>query len=164
MITKDELIQSWTQWILDKTNEYHFFTITASFSSAAINRREDHWSNEYRAKVVNKFNKRVAKRVKDSISSVCFYDLFRYEFDEKSMLSRNPYGHRPHHIHGVIGVPLNRVDRVWDFESDQLNASLHKDLHTATGVKNVLVESLDLNRVSHWLAYIAKSKSINPPT
>jgi hypothetical protein len=162
-MTKDELINAWSQWLLDNTNSYHFFTITTSFASAALSRHEHHWSIEYRNRVVNKFNKRVAKRVHDPIHSACFYDLFRYEFDEKSLLSRNTQGPSPHHIHGVLGVPLDRLDRVWNLEENTLDQTLAKDLRTAKGVKDVLVESLDLNRVQHWLAYIIKSKSINPP-
>jgi hypothetical protein len=153
-MTKDQTRAEWINWILANVDHYTFFTVTASFRSNGIRNEEEKWIREYDRRIITKFNRQVSKRA----ATVLVAEQFRfYEFDQKSLFSNNPHGPSPHHIHGVIGIPKDKVKKVWDDDRNSLHPRLQKDLDTTQVLRNILVEPLDLGRVSSWVNYCTKS-------
>jgi hypothetical protein len=92
-------------------------------------------------------------------------DFIQYEFDQGSFFKSISPRQGLHHIHGVFPVPKSLASRIYDFENNQLDPRLTKDLKSLHRVSTFLIEPMRSGESDAWLNYIIKDKSmyeINP--
>lgn len=157
-ITKDRLIRAYADWLEGKRNEWALFAVTATFQSSGQNPNRIRWEDEYRQKVVWKFNKRLSRH---NVNRIAFDGLYVYEFGESSRMKLRADRRRPHHVHGIIAIPIEMAGRIWNAANDETDHRLKSDLDSIKSISSVLIEPLQENMAIAWLFYMSKEKGLD---
>lgn len=186
---RGELIKAKVQMIDAAKDKMQPFTITIVFNASGERPNPDYWVQQYK-RVLKKINKKLSRHSADcrpllkapkklplaqrnavvienhrklserSQKSVLKEMETVYEFDEFSKFRFTRDTCKPHHIHGVIGVPNRLVSRIWDMNQSRLVDRLQKDINSMDVVSNFLIEPLVDGKTINWLGYIFKQKEV----
>jgi hypothetical protein len=148
-------------WIVNNP-EWTTFTITVTFKSlVAIESglgMKLASEYEYEKHVLNKIKRRLCRVNKYWNEVLPISDVFRYEKNETSIFKGVATKQTPHHIHGIIPVLNDRVDRIWDSEVDSLDQRLLRDLKSLSKVSTFKIEKLINEKSDDWYYYMNKDK------
>jgi hypothetical protein len=154
--TKNELIESWSSWLDQNNDAWFYLTLTLVFDRNQVGLNREFCEAEYRLRILPKFQRRVERDQSRWTKALPFAsDLFYYEKDETSIYKRISSG-SPHHIHGLLVIPKNRLYRIWSTEAQCLDEKLQKDLNSLTYVSDWLVEPAADGKLAFWFRYITK--------
>lgn len=153
--TKKDSIYHYATWLCSLKESYMPFTTTVVFKSSSYKPNPIKWIDEYNHKFLWKINKQLQKNAKDI---VCYADLCWYEFGESSVYKSIKDQRCPHHVHGIILIPNDKVYKIWDHESVRVTDRLSKDFKSISNISSVLVEPIRNNEIQNWMSYITKAK------
>ena len=154
--TKNELIENWSSWFDEKSDTWFYLTITLVFDRNLIGLNRDFCEAEYRQRILTKFQRRIERNQNRWTNALPFApDLFYYERDETSVYKRITQG-SPHHIHGLLVIPKQRLYRIWSEDSSPRADTLKQDLASLNLLSDWLIEPLRESGLSPWLRYITK--------
>lgn len=114
---------------------------------------------EYHKRVLNKVKKRLCRSSSKWKQVLPIDDFFLYEFEQGSYFKPVPRSNSPHHIHGLFPVQKEVAERIFNFQSNEMDARLVKDLNSMDLVSTFLIEPLRTDESKAWLAYMLKGKS-----
>jgi len=187
--SRNELINAKVQMIDAKQEDIMSFAITVVFNASGERPNPDYWNQQYK-RVLMKINKKLSRHSVDcrsllkapkglslrqrnaivkenhrklserSQKSVLKELETVYEFDEYSKFRFTRDTCKPHHIHGVIGIPDQLVPRIWDANRSCLVSRLQRDLNSMDIVSNLLIEPLNYGKTINWIGYIFKQKEV----
>lgn len=187
--SRNELINAKVQMIDAKQEDIKSFAITVVFNASGERPNPDYWMQQYK-RVLMKINKKLSRHSVDcrsllkapkglslrqrnaivkenhrklserSQKSVLKELETVYEFDEYSKFRFTRDTCKPHHIHGVIGIPDQLVPRIWDANRSCLVSRLQRDLNSMDIVSNLLIEPLNYGKTINWIGYIFKQKEV----
>ena len=153
---KKRLQNAWDDWIQSMSETYMAMTTTVVFTATGDRPNETKWSDVYKHKFLWKINKQISRSAK----KLLFYgDHFRYEFGEKSLYKTLGDGRTPHHVHGIILVPMEHVGKIWNEEKNQITDRLTKDLGTVKIISSAKIEPPRKESMAAWLGYMDKGKN-----
>ena len=148
-------------WIVNN-HEWTTFIITVTFknlvaleSGSGMKLATEY---EYEKHVLNKIRRRLCRVEKYWNKVIPISDVFRYEKKETSIYKAVATNQTPHHIHGIIPIPNNRVYRIWDSEINSLDERLFRDLKSLSKVSTFKIEKLILEKYDDWYYYMNKDK------
>ena len=187
--SRDQMINAKVSLVNKLDDKMKIFAITVVFKASGERANEDVWLREYQ-RVIMKINKKLSRHSTDCRSylkapkklplvlrNLIVHENHRklsvklqqsvlkqietvYEFDEHSKFRYSRDKCKPHHIHGIIGIPVQLVPRLWDVDRDCLVARLQKDLASMSSVSSFLIERVREGHVEDWINYINKGKSL----
>ena len=112
---------------------------------------------EYQKHVLTKIKKRLT-RLQKYWNKVFIYEFSVYEFDQTSYFRKSDSPRTPHHIHGIITIPREKMNRLIDPNTGTLHPRLEKDLRSIKKVSTFLIEPLRLETAHSWFHYMFKDK------
>ena len=112
---------------------------------------------EYDKYVLTKIKKRLT-RLQKYWDKVFIYEFSVYEFDQTSYFRKSDSPRTPHHIHGIITIPKEKMNRLIDPNTGTLHPRLEKDLKSLKKVSTFLIEPLRLESAHSWFHYMLKDK------
>lgn len=112
---------------------------------------------EYDKYVLTKIKKRLT-RLQKYWDKVFIYEFSVYEFDQTSFFRKSDSPRTPHHIHGIITIPKEKMNRLIDPNTGTLHPRLEKDLKSLKKVSTFLIEPLRLESAHSWFHYMLKDK------
>ena len=146
---------SWSDWYDNDLSQTHLvLTVTVVFKSSGQKPNLPRWSSFYKNKVLWKLDKQISRR---KVKSVIYGDDFKYEFLEKSKYKGVGDLRSPHHIHGIICVPHQHAEKIWNDEMDSVTERLKKDLKSVKEISTIMIERIRGSSLS-WITYINKGK------
>ena len=155
-LTKSESIEHWTSWLESKGEDWFYLTITLVFHRDQVGLSRETCEAEYRTRVLPKFQRRITRSPSNWANALPFAsELCYYEKDETSLYKRLKNS-SPHHIHGLLAVPRERLHRVWSTDSSSLCESLEQDLKSLLNLSDWLIEPVQDQGLGTWLRYITK--------
>ncbi len=186
---RGELIKAKVQMIDAAKDKIMPFTITIVFNASGERPNPDYWMQQYK-RVLKKVNKKLSRHFVDcrsflkapkglslshrnaivkenhrNLSERSQKTVLKeletvYEFDEYSKFRFTRDTCKPHHIHGVIGIPHQLIPRIWDANRGCLVDRLQRDLKSMDVVSNFLIEPLREGETINWIGYINKQKDV----
>ena len=114
---------------------------------------------EYDKYVLTKIKKRLT-RLQKYWNKVFIYEFSVYEFDQTSYFRKSDSPRTPHHIHGIITIPREKMNRLIDPNTGTLHPRLEKDLRSLKKVSTFLIEPFRLETAHSWFHYMLKDKPI----
>jgi hypothetical protein len=112
---------------------------------------------EYKKYVLTKIKKRLT-RLQKYWDKVLIAEFSVYEFDQTSFFRKTNTPKTPHHIHGIITIPREKMNRLIDANTGNLHPRLEKDLRSLKKVSTFLIEPLRLETAHSWFRYMLKDK------
>ncbi len=153
--TKEQYINEYSTWF-DSFSEFHIpFTTTVVFRSSGYKPRPDFFLSEYKHKFIWKINKQLSRHASEL---VFYHDFCRYEFGESSRFKSIADKRSPHHVHGIILIPKEYVNKIWNQETNKICDRLKKDFNSIKNVSSVLVEPIIEGKTQDWISYMTKGK------
>ena len=113
----------------------------------------------YHKQVLNKVKKRLCRSSSKWNQVLPIDYLFLYEYEQGSHFKPVPRSNSPHHIHGLFPVTKDVATRIYDFDTNQMDSRLVKDLKSMRQVSTFLIEPLRTDESQAWLTYMLKGKS-----
>ena len=113
---------------------------------------------EYEKYVLTKIKKRLT-RLQKYWNKVLIAEFSVYEFDQTSFFRKSDTPKTPHHVHGIITIPREKMNRIIDPETGKLHTRLEKDLRSLKKVSTFLIEPLRLEATHSWFHYMLKDKN-----
>jgi len=164
LITSNNLRLTY-EWMMQNP-EWRMFTATVTMKTKRlqdtkqpITNMRDWTTYNYKHRVLNKVKKQLS-RARSKWNKVIPIDyFFQYEYEQGSYFKPVPRGDSPHHVHAVFPVRLEVADRIFDFNSNQLNQRLEKDIRSLDCVSSFLIQPLRCEDGHKWLGYMLKDKS-----
>lgn len=151
------------EWVTGSV-EWSCFTTTVTFkdltpyeTSNGMNLRTLY---EYRKRVLAKIKKRLS-RSSSKWNLVLPIAYAQYEYEQGSFFKPITKSNSPHHIHGLIAVQASLANRLYNYESNELDKRLSKDLRSISTVSTYKIEPLRLDETFSWVNYMNKGKDIN---
>ena len=149
-------------WIIER-QDWTPFTVTLTFQNLIPFEASDGLRKateyEYQKRVLNKVKKRLCRST-SKWSQVLPIDYFyQYEFEQGSRFKPVPRSNSPHHVHGLFPVQKEVAERIFNFQTNEMDARLVKDLKSMKRVSTFLIEPLRTEESAAWLAYMLKGKS-----
>jgi hypothetical protein len=148
-------------WILEN-KDWIQFTATLTFKNLkayeAIDGYRKATEYEYGKRVLNKVKKRLCRSSSKWNQVLPIDYLYVYEFEQSSHFKPVPRSNSPHHIHGLFPVQKEVAERIYNFQSKEMDARLVKDLKSMNLVSTSLIEPLRADEANAWLAYMLKGK------
>ena len=114
---------------------------------------------EYNKKVLTKIKKRLCRLRSHWNDVLPIPDFYLYEYDQTSFFKGVSNPQTPHHIHGILPIPVGLIGRIIDMETAELDDRLYKDLKSLKKVSTFLIEPLRLENADAWLTYMLKDKN-----
>jgi len=149
-------------WIINK-QEWTAFTVTITFKNLVACEASDGLRKateyEYQKRVLNKIKKRLCRSSSKWNKVLPIDYFFQYEFEQGSHFKPVPRSNSPHHIHGLFPVQKEVAERIFNFQRNEMDARLVKDLKSMKRVSTFLIEPLRTEESVAWLAYMLKGKS-----
>jgi len=149
-------------WIIDE-QQWTPFTVTITFKNLvafeATNGIRKATEYEYQKRVLNKVKKRLCRSSSKWNHVLPIDYFFQYEFEQGSHFKPVPRSNSPHHIHGLFPVQKEVAERIYNFQTKEMDARLVKDLKSMNRVSTFLIEPLRAEESIAWLAYMLKGKS-----
>ena len=149
-------------WIINK-QDWTPFTITITFKNLVVCEASDGLRKateyEYQKRVLNKVKKRLCRSSSKWNQVLPIDYLFLYEYEQGSHFKPVPRSNSPHHIHGLFPVTKDVATRIYDFDTNQMDSRLVKDLKSTRQVSTFLIEPLRTDESQAWLNYMLKGKS-----
>jgi hypothetical protein len=149
-------------WIIDR-QDWTPFTVTITFKNLVVCEASDGIRKateyEYQKRVLNKIKKRLCRSSSKWNQVLPIDYFFQYEFEQGSHFKPVPRSNSPHHIHGLFPVQKEVAERIFNFQSNEMDARLVKDLKSMKCVSTFLIEPLRNEEAVAWLAYMLKGKS-----
>jgi hypothetical protein len=148
-------------WIIDK-EEWTPFTVTITFKNLVACEASDGLRKateyEYQKRVLNKVKKRLCRSSSKWNQVLPIDYFFQYEFEQGSHFKPVPRSNSPHHVHGLFPVQKEVAERIYNFQSNEMDARLVKDLRSMNRVSTFLIEPLRTEESFAWLTYMMKGK------
>ncbi len=113
---------------------------------------------EYEKYVLTKIKKRLT-RLQKYWDKVLIAEFSVYEFDQTSFFRKINTSKTPHHIHGIITIPREKMNRLIDPSTGNLHPRLKKDLRSLKKVSTFLIEPLRIETAHSWFHYMLKDKN-----
>lgn len=149
-------------WIINK-QDWTPFTVTVTFKNIVVCEATDGIQKateyEYQKRVLNKVKKRLCRSSSKWNHVLPIDYFFQYEFEQGSNFKPVPRSNSPHHIHGLFPVQKEVAERIYNFQTKEMDARLVKDLKSMNCVSTFLIEPLRTEDSVAWLAYMLKGKS-----
>ena len=149
-------------WILGN-NDWIPFAATVTFKNLVACEASDGIRKateyEYQKRVLNKVKKRLCRSSSKWNQVLPIDYFFQYEFEQGSHFKPVPRSNSPHHIHGLFPVQNEVAERIYNFQTKEMDARLVKDLKSMNLVSTFLIEPLRTEESIAWLAYMLKGKS-----
>ena len=149
-------------WILGN-NDWIPFAATVTFKNLVACEASDGIRKateyEYQKRVLNKVKKRLCRSSSKWNQVLPIDYFFQYEFEQGSHFKPVPRSNSPHHIHGLFPVQKEVAERIYNFQTKEMDARLVKDLKSMNRVSTFLIEPLRAEESIVWLAYMLKGKS-----
>ena len=149
-------------WILGN-NDWIPFAATVTFKNLVACEASDGIRKateyEYQKRVLNKVKKRLCRSTSKWNQVLPIDYFFQYEFEQGSHFKPVPRSNSPHHIHGLFPVQNEVAERIYNFQTKEMDARLVKDLKSMNLVSTFLIEPLRTEESIAWLAYMLKGKS-----
>jgi hypothetical protein len=149
-------------WILGN-NDWIPFAATVTFRNLIAYEASDGIKKateyEYHKRVLNKVKKRLCRSSSKWNHVLPIDYFFQYEFEQGSHFKPVPRSNSPHHIHGLFPVQNEVAERIYNFQTKEMDARLVKDLKSMSRVSTFLIEPLRAEESVTWLAYMLKGKS-----
>ncbi len=153
--SKIEELRNFDHWFKDRGQDWSYLTTTLVFSRDQVGLCQSFCESEYRQRILPKFQRLIeGSRERWNNSVKLAPDLFYYEKDETSLYKRVKRA-SPHHIHGLLIVPKERLYRVWSEDDSMLVSRLEKDLRSLGYLADWKIESVR-GDLMPWLRYITK--------
>lgn len=143
---------------LISSGKYKLFVITVVFKSSGISHQEDKWLSYYKRNVLHKFRRILGSTKSKQDKSIPIDWIAQYELNERNYFGSNQSSRYPHHIHGIIPVPLELVPRIFNEETGEFSAKLVRDLDTTGLISSVDLQPYDETTGYAWLTYMLKGK------
>ena len=147
-------------WII-KNPDWITLTITVTFKNLVPfymnNGMRLATEYEYDKYVLTKIKKRLT-RLQKYWGKVFIHEFSVYEFDQTSFFRKSDSPRTPHHIHGIITIPKEKMNRLFDPNTGTLHPRLEKDLKSLKKVSTFLIEPLRLDTSHSWFHYMLKDK------
>ena len=146
-------------WIVNNP-DWTPFTITVTFKNLVPveSGMRSATEYEYEKYVLNKIRRRLCRVKKYWNEVIPISDFYRYEKNESSIFKAVATKQTPHHIHGIIPVPNDRVDRIWNSENNSLDQRINKDIKSLSKVSTFKIEKLIMEKTDDWYYYMNKDK------
>jgi hypothetical protein len=149
-------------WILGN-NDWIPFAATVTFKNLvafeACDGIRKATEYEYQKRVLNKVKKRLCRSSSKWNQVLPIDYFFQYEFEQGSHFKPVPRSNSPHHIHGLFPVQNEAAERIYNFQTKEMDSRLVKDLNSMNRVSTFLIEPLRTEESVAWLAYMLKGKS-----
>lgn len=149
-------------WIINK-QDWTPFTVTITFKNLVACEASDGIQKateyEYQKRVLNKVKKRLCRSSSKWNHVLPIDYFFQYEFEQGSHFKPVPRSNSPHHVHGLFPVQKEVAERIYNFQTKEMDARLVKDLKSMNRVSTFLIEPLRAEESIAWLAYMLKGKS-----
>jgi hypothetical protein len=149
-------------WIIER-QDWTSFTVTITFKNLVACEASDGFRKateyEYHKRVLNKVKKRLCRSSSKWNQVLPIDYFFQYEFEQGSHFKPVPRSNSPHHIHGLFPVQKEVAERIFNFQTNEMDARLVKDLNSMNRVSTFLIEPLRTEESVAWLAYMLKGKS-----
>jgi len=167
-IVRKSLSEPGSQWELElnwilENKDWIPFTATVTFKNLKAYEASDGYRKatefEYGKRVLNKVKKRLCRSSSKWNQVLPIDYLYVYEFEQSSHFKPVPRSNSPHHIHGLFPVQKEVAERIYNFQSKEMDARLVKDLKSMNLVSTSLIEPLRTDEANAWLAYMLKGKS-----
>ena len=167
-IVRKSLSEPGSQWELElnwilENKDWIPFTATVTFKNIKAYEASDGYRKatefEYGKRVLNKVKKRLCRSSSKWNQVLPIDYLYVYEFEQSSHFKPVPRSNSPHHIHGLFPVQKEVAERIYNFQSKEMDARLVKDLKSMNLVSTSLIEPLRTDEANAWLAYMLKGKS-----
>lgn len=137
------------------------FTVTVTFKNLVPFHMKDGMKQateyEYQKYVLTKIKKRLT-RLQKNWDKVLIAEFSVYEFDQTSFFHKTNTPKTPHHIHGIITIPREKMNRLIDANTGNLHPRLERDLRSLKKVSTFLIEPLRLETAHSWFHYMLKDK------
>ena len=114
---------------------------------------------EYHKRVLNKVKKRLCRSSSKWNQVLPIDYFFLYEFEQGSYFKPVPKANSPHHIHGLFPVQKEVAERIYNFQTKEMDTRIVKDLKSMNLVSTFLIEPLRTEESKAWFAYMLKGKS-----
>lgn len=151
------------QWITSNP-EWTTFVATVVFknliSIESANGMEKAARYHYEHRALRKVKKRLCRASSRWNYVMPYDDLFVYEYEQGSFFKSIPKSDSPHHIHGIFPVVSEAAGRIYDFNANQLNDRLTKDISSIDTVSTFKIEPLRMEDAKSWMGYMLKEKSL----
>lgn len=187
--SRDQMINAKVSLVNKLNDAMKAFAITVVFKASGERANGDAWLREYQ-RVIMKINKNLSRHSTDcrsylkapkrlpvlernavvrenhrKLSARLQQSILKqvetvYEFDEHSQFRSSRDTCKPHHVHGIIGIPNQLIQRFWDKDRNCLSARLRKDLASMNVVSSVLIEPVREGHAEDWIKYINKGKAL----
>ncbi len=149
-------------WIINE-HDWTPFTVTITFKNLVACEASDGIRKateyEYRKRVLNKVKRRLCRSSSKWNQVLPIDYFFQYEFEQGSYFKPIPKSNSPHHVHGLFPVQKEVAERIYDFQNNEMDARLLRDLKSMNSVSTFLIEPLRNEEAVSWLAYMLKGKS-----
>lgn len=154
-------------WIL-QSDECVPFAITVTFKNLVPLETGDGMRKateyQFENRVLTKIKKRLS-RSRSKWNLVLPLDpIYQYEYGQGSSFKPVPKSNAPHHIHGVLFVKTEVAPRIFNYDLQELDVRLKKDLCSLDTVSTFLIEPLIKSEADAWMNYIRKGKSLSELT
>ena len=137
------------------TPQRHQFIVVACEASDGFRKATEY---EYHKRVLNKVKKRLCRSTSKWNQVLPIDYFYQYEFEQGSHFKPVPKANSPHHIHGLFPVQKEVAERIYNFQTKEMDARLVKDLKSMKRVSTFLIEPLRTEESKAWLAYMLKGK------
>ncbi len=154
-------------WILE-SDECVPFAITITFKNLVPLETSDGMKRaveyQFENRVLNKIKKRLSRSSSKWNLVLPMDPFFQYEYEQGSFFKPVPKSNAPHHIHGVLFVKTELAPRIFNYDLQELDVRLKKDLYSLDTVSSFLIEPLIESESDDWMNYIRKGKSLSELT
>lgn len=147
--------------LITQNPDWITLTITVTFKNLV----PFYMNNGMRLATEYEYDKYVLTKIKKSLTrlqkywdKVFIYEFSVYEFDQTSFFRKSGNPRTPHHIHGIITIPKEKMNRLFDPNTGTLHPRLEKDLKSLKKVSTFLIEPLRLESAHSWFHYMLKDK------
>lgn len=147
--------------LITQNPDWITLTITVTFKNLV----PFYMNNGMRLATEYEYDKYVLTKIKKSLTrlqkywdKVFIYEFSVYEFDQTSFFRKSDSPRTPHHIHGIITIPKEKMNRLFDPNTGTLHPRLEKDLKSLKKVSTFLIEPLRLESAHSWFHYMLKDK------
>ena len=156
--TKVDYIDAYVDWFKSMNDTTIPFTTTVVYKSSGHKPNADKWIDEYKHKFLWKINKQLNPH---SSKLTFFYDFCKYEFGESSRYKSIHDQRNPHHVHGIILIPKDKVNKIWDANRNTETNRLTKDFKSILNISSILIEPIRNDKIQDWISYMMKGKTFN---
>jgi hypothetical protein len=156
---KQVLTTAWTEFFDSLKTNHELFALTVVFHPVDQNNSQERWEGEYTAGVLKKFRSALERNPSNHDTALPFPDFYYFERNEASV-HRVSGSRKPFHIHALLPIRKDQVQRVWSIDNNDLKERLVQDIYSLGTIQSILVEPVREGCTLDWVRYVAKFKQL----